>query len=346
MKAGRRQTLGEGEEEMFHDDTQALRALPVEVVAHGLGLESDALAQRQKGGAGYSYWRDPSGELLVIQEQGRRGTPVWWPQSDLSAAGDWLALVQRLRPSLNIGQAKRELRRLAGFANSSSPLPTLAFGQRHRNQSASIRDASAIRIGPLKLIAEPPWAESWLRAKRGLSPHAIAAARAAGMAGVHGGQRMDGALHLNLAFPHADAKAHLCGLEVRGADGIFKGAAGRKAAFVLAPADGACSRILYVTESAIDALALYDYLSLCGRAAWIISTAGRFSDFQSGQIAELAGDLGIATMIGAQDGDEGGDSQAAATRTLAKRVGIGYARILPPGGLKDWGDWAMRRAGC
>ncbi len=87
-------------------ELDSIRQLPPQAVADVLGLAHDPSAQRQHGGAGYSYWRTPDGMLITVR-QGRVGW-VWHPtQRDGGAGGDWLALYQHLNPGASLSLVQR-----------------------------------------------------------------------------------------------------------------------------------------------------------------------------------------------------------------------------------------------
>ena len=308
----------------FIDDTETLRNATPDAVAAALGLTPDEQSQREKGGAGYLYYATPAGQKIVVCAQSRTGSPLWWRPGDAKHAADWFALVQSLRPGLNLGQAKSFLRRALGAmpATVATPAP------------APTTPAPA----PV-LTSAPTWAAGWL-AGRGLSARAIRLAWDAGMSGVE--VEAKGGRFCNLAFPHTDANSNLIGAEIRGHSRAFKGFQGRKGFFLLPSLDA--SDRLCVVESAIDALALFDFMREHGKgAAWICSTAGRPSAGQTAEIESLARDLGIRRLVACQDGDEGGDEQSAAIEALAGRMGAEYKRTRPPTGCKDWSDWAEGR---
>lgn len=309
----------------FTDDTEALRNAAPDLVADALGLTPDEHAQKEKGGAGYLYYTTPDGEKIVVCAQSRTGAPLWWRTGDPAHAGDWFALVQALHPGLNLGQAKAHLRRALGSMPAPVSMPAPA-------------PAHAPAPAPV-LTSAPNWAAGWL-AGRGLSARAIRSALDAGMAGLE--VEAKGGRFCNLAFPHTNGRSDLIGAEIRGHSRAFKGFQGRKGFFLL-PSLEASDR-LCVVESAIDALALFDFMREHGKgAAWICSTAGRPSAGQTAEIESLARDLGIRRLVACQDGDEGGDEQSAAIEALAGRMGAEYKRTRPPTGCKDWSDWAEGR---
>ncbi|MBN8745781.1 MAG: toprim domain-containing protein [Thiomonas arsenitoxydans] len=308
----------------FTDDTEALRNAAPDLVADALGLTPDEQAQKEKGGAGYLYYAMRDGQKIVICTKSRSGAPLWWRPGDAAHAGDWFALVQHLQPGLNLGQAKAHLRRALGSMPAPVSMPTPA----------------PTTPAPAPVLADAPtWAAQWL-AGRGLSARAIRLALDAGMAGV--AAEAKGGRFCNLAFPHTDGRSDLIGAEIRGQGRAFKGFQGRKGVFLL-PALEISDR-LCVVESAIDALALLDFMHEHGKgAAWVMSTAGRPSAAQTAEIESLARDLGIRRLVACQDGDEGGDEQSAAIEALAGRMGAEYKRTRPPTGCKDWSDWAEGR---
>jgi hypothetical protein len=311
----------------FIDDTTALRNLPPAAAAAALGLRPDEQSHREKGGAGYLYYATPSDEKIVVCAAARAGSPLWWRPGDAARAGDWFSLVQHLHPTLNLGQAKAFLRRALGSApaqvSTTAPAPA----------------APSPAPAPV-LTAAPAWAAQWL-AGRGLSARALRAALDAGMAGIEVVAK--GGRFCNLAFPHTNCQSDLVGAEIRGQSRAFKGFSGTKGFFLL-PALEMSDR-LCVVESAIDALALFDFMQENGKGtAWICSTTGRSSAAQVAEIDRLVRDLGIKRVIAAQDSDGGGDEQASVIESLAGRTRVEYKRTTPPTGCKDWGDWAEGRA--
>jgi hypothetical protein len=306
----------------FLDDSNTLRNLPPAAAAAALGLRPDEQSQREKGGAGYLYYATPSDEKIVVCAKSRAGSPIWWRPGDAARAGDWFSLVQHLHPTLNLGQAKAHLRRALGSVTSMpAPAPAPA---------------------PAPVLTDAPTWAAQLLAGRGLSARAIRAAQDAGMCGVDVESKTGGRF-CNLAFPHVNERSDLVGAEIRGQSRAFKGFSGAKGFFLL-PALEAADR-LCVVESAIDALALFDFMQENGKGtAWICSTAGRSSAAQVAEIERLARDLGIKRVIAAQDSDGGGDEQASVIESLAGRTRVEYKRTTPPPGCKDWGEWAEGRA--
>uniref|UniRef100_E6PSI3 Toprim domain-containing protein n=1 Tax=mine drainage metagenome TaxID=410659 RepID=E6PSI3_9ZZZZ len=325
-------------------ELDALRQLPPEAVAGLLGLNHDQAAQRQHGGSGYSYWRTPAGELITIR-QGRAGW-VWHPtQRGGGGGGDWLALYQHINPGANLGHARRALRQaLAG-----------AGGHARASQPLLAPRAATIVIEPpkpLELCEPPAWAVDYLQRERGIPISTINhAARHRVMAGHRPGYRPDpSAVHL--AFPHTTREGIISHAELRGPEGSGDGGTGRskrasrgrKGLWIL-PAQEE-TRTMVVTEGAIKGLACSARLAQADKHAWIVSTGGDPGQAQLQQLAWLAEELGIDTLVLAQDSDQAGNQQAAKCKCAAVlSAPIKTPRFAPPGGFVGWDDWAMAQRG-
>ncbi|OZB56282.1 MAG: hypothetical protein B7X31_15690 [Thiomonas sp. 13-66-29] len=311
-------------------ELDALRQLPPVTVADLLGLAHDQAAQRQHGGAGYTYWRLPDATLITVR-QGRTGW-IWHPtQRDGGGGGDWLALYQHLHPGASLGHARRVLRQAlagaGGHARASAPL--LA------PQAAT---ATVEPPKPLKLCEPPAWAVDYLRRERGIPADTIEHALA--MRAIAGHRPAINAVHL--AFPHTlrdglQAHAELRGpIEANGARSK-KASRGAKGLWILPPEVE--SRTLVVTEGAIKGLALHAKPAQASKQAWIVSTGGDPGQAQLQQLAWLAEELGIDTLVLAQDSDGPGDQQARKCAAVLP-ASIKTKRFTPPSGFVGWDDWA------
>ncbi|WP_158540942.1 ABC transporter substrate-binding protein [Thiomonas sp. X19] len=322
-----------------HDRAEltALRQLPPQAVAEILGLTHDQAAQRQHGGAGYSYWRTSSDELITVC-RGRTGW-IWHPtKRGAGGGGDWLALHQHINQGANLGHARRALRQaLAGGhaapARASMPLPA--------PQAAA---ATVEPPKPLALCEAPAWAIDYLHGQRGIPlstiKHALAMRAVAGH--VPGHPPYPRAVHL--AFPHVQPDQAVTWAELRGPRETDvarskKGSRGKKGLWILPPVTE--SRVLVVTESAIKGLALHARLAQASKPAWVVSTGGDPGQHQQQMLAWLVDELGIETAALAQDNDTPGHHQADRLVAALRAPGAKVVRMAPPAPCKGWDDWVL-----
>jgi hypothetical protein len=180
-------------------------------------------------------YRRGEGEILIINHDGHG----WWdPQS--AAKGDVFDLAQHLDPSLNLGQVRKELRRLVGVAP--------AFPETLR---ASLSDAPDRPVAdrwkrrPRLRPGSPAW--SYLCGQRRIPTSIPTAAAAADIV-------RDGSFR-TAWFAHRGADGVVSHVEIRGPN--YKGSlrGGIKTLFRFDRAgEGVCR--LAVTEAPIDALSL------------------------------------------------------------------------------------------
>ena len=321
-----------------HDraELDALRQLPPQAVADVLGLAHDQAAQRQHGGAGYSYWRTECGVLITVC-MGRTGW-LWHPtKRDAGGGGDWLALYQHINPGANLGHARRALRQaLAGghVAPAQGSAPLLA-------PQAAVTTVKPSR--PLELCEPPAWAMDYLKRERGVPADTIEHALTYGaIAGHRPGYKPDPqAVHI--AFPHTLRDGMQTHAELRGpgeADGqrSKKASRGTKGLWVLPPV--APSNVLVVVEGAIKGLAVHARLAQAGKPAWIVSTGGDPGRHQQQLMAWLVTELSITTVALAQDRDQPGEHQAdRLVAALRDAPALKTVRMAPPAGCKGWDDW-------
>ncbi|MHB1668989.1 MAG: toprim domain-containing protein [Thiomonas sp.] len=326
-----------------HDraELDAIRQLPPQAVADQLGLTHDQAAQRRHGGAGagYTYWRLASGELITVR-QGRTGW-VWHPtKRDRQGGGDWLTLHQHINPGATLGHARRALRAALHGGHAAAPA--------RASQPLLAPRAATAAVGPpkpLQLCASPAWAVDYLHRERRIPmstiDHAVAMRTIAGH--VPGYQPEPEAVRL--AFPHVQADWGVTWAELRGpreADGTRskKASRGRKGLWILPPSKE--TRALVVTEAAIKGLAVHTKLAAAGKPAWIVSTGGQPGQAQLDMLAWLVAELGIETLALAQDNDDPGHHQAdRLADALRDEPGVRVVRMAPPEPCKGWDDWVL-----
>ncbi len=321
-------------------ELDALRQLPPRAVADVLGLAHDQAAQRQHGGAGYSYWRTPAGDLITIR-MGRAGW-IWHPtkRGAGDGGGDWVALYQHINPGANLGHARRALRQaLAGghVAPAQGSAPLLA-------PQAAVTTVKPSR--PLELCEPPAWGMDYLLHERGIPSSTLDQAMAMRVVAGHVPGYSPDPRAMHLAFPHVQPDQTVTWAELRGpreADGTRskKGSRGVKGLWILPPT--AESRILIVTEGVIKGLALHARLAQANREAWIVSTGGDPGQHQKQMLALLVRELSITLVALAQDGDTPGQHQA--DRLAAALHAVRTTRWAPPDGCKGWDDWVLACAG-
>ena len=99
---------------------------------------------------------------------------------------------------------------------------------------------------------------------------------------------------------------------------------------------------MVVTEGAIKGLALHAKLAQASKRAWIVSTGGDPGQAQLQHLAWLAEELGIDTLVLAQDRDQPGEHQAdRLTAALRNARGRKVVRMAPPEPWKGWDDWIL-----
>jgi hypothetical protein len=269
-------------------------------------------------------FRRGPGEILIINHGGRG----WWdPQSE--AKGDVFDLVQRLRPSLNFGMVRRELRQLAGIAPS---YPTLEL----RRSRERIPMGSRWQERPRLTHGSRTW--RYLADHRALPPCVLVAATAADVIreGPSG----------SAWFAHRDGDGAITGIEMRGPK--FRGftANGTKPLFRLPGSSGRIVRIV-LGEGPITVTSLAAFERLRADTLYAATGGGMGPETIAAIQALLASLVGepSASLVSAADNDAAGKRHAARHEALALEAQVRFERLPPPNGLKDWNDVLRRSRG-
>lgn len=253
-------------------------------------------------------YRRGEGEIIIVQAHGG-----WWDPTRAAgsqgAAGDVIALLQRLRPGTSLGEVRKVLRPLIGQEPTYQPLDRVACDRVDYAQRWS--------------WARPPQGDAlaYLTRTRAIPPEIVSIAV---RANVLRGWR-DTAW-----FLHSDAEGRPTGAEMRGPSfrGFTKNAT--KCLFRLSPSPELFSRLV-VTEAAIDALS---YAALFGVTAGTtyVSTGGGVGPETAASLRVLMASLAEvqgAEVVAATDADSAGDRFAAALAAMAAEAGVFYRRHRP-----------------
>jgi hypothetical protein len=228
--------------------------------------------------------------------------------------------VRHLDPGLSFGDACRLLR---GFVGCASTAPELLFPDRPVPVAERWNRRRPLSHG------SPAWV--YLTRQRGLPERILTAAARADVVreGPYG----------SAWFAHRDGIGVLTGIEMRGPDWLGFSAGGGKALFRLDCGPGRASRIA-VAESAIDALSLAAIEDLRADTLYA-ATAGGMGPATITALQQLLQDPAAepaALLIAATDADDAGGRYAARLAAMAADRRVGFERLLPPYGLKDWND--------
>jgi hypothetical protein len=264
-------------------------------------------------------FRRGPGKIVIVNHDGRG----WW--DPLSAAkGDILSLAQYLDPSLDFSASCRLLRELVGITPTLPSVlpvkrltvPAIPIATRWERRAHLSRGSSAWR---------------YLVDTRGLPASILQSAAVADV--VREGPRG------SAWFAHRDAAGRLTGIEMRGPGWRKFSAGGEKTLFRLSAGVAVPPRVA-VCEAAIDALSL---AALEGPRADTLYTAtaggmGPATTAALHHILEALAGERTAMIVAATDADGAGRHHAARLKELAVTAHVGFAEILPPGGLNDWND--------
>ena len=283
--------------------------------------------QLDKRGSTRSCWKYRRGalETIIVNHHGRG----WWSAGDRTSKGDVIALAQHLDPGLNLGHARKLLRRLVGL----SPCCPVALRQPKRGRAAVPAQQRWDRARRLRR-GSPAW--DYLAGARGLPESVLAAADAAG--GIREGS------YGCAWFAYRDQAGAVTGIEMRGP--AFRGLneGGAKTLFRLPGGRGRLLRIT-VNEAPINALSLAALEGL-RRDTLYLSTAGGMGPRTLACLQALLRDAAPdprAVLVSATDADAAGDRYACDLADLAAAAGVRHRRLRPQGGLNDWNDvWRAR----
>lgn len=269
-------------------------------------------------------WRRGSGEIVIVNHQGRG----WWdptrPGNDRSGMGDVFTLVQHLDPGLNFGQVRKVLRGMIGMRPSN---PRMERDRERAAPAVPVADRWAAQR-PLAR-GSPTW--SYLTQERGLPASVLEAASAVD------GLRED--RRGTAWFAHRDDAGVLTGIDMRGPNWRGFAADATKTLFRL-PGSPAPAGRLAVCEAPIDALSLAAIEGLRGDTLYVSTTGG-----MGPQTLECLALLLIrmsalpdAVLDACTDADAAGCRYAMHLKEMAASAGVDYARSVPPDGLNDWNN--------
>ncbi len=276
-------------------------------------------------------YRRASGEVVIVNHDGRG----WWDPhklpSEASARGDVFSLVQRLDPTLNFGQARQALWSLVGIA------PTFPAVTRPRRGTAEL-PLPSLRWQAQRRLRRGSSTWRYLTAKRRL-PTAVlemAAAFDAVREGPHG----------SAWFAHRANDGQVTGIEMRGPRYRSFTANSTKSLFRVSASKGIITRLV-VAEAPIDVLSFAALERIRADTLYVATGGGMGPGTLAaleGLLAELA-PRASARMVVATDADKAGERYAMQLSAMAAGAGVAPERAQPPDGLKDWNDAVTARAG-
>ena len=294
-------------------------------------------------------WRRGSGEIVIVNHDGRG----WWdpqrPGTDRTGKGDVFTLAQYLDPGLNFGHVRKLLRGLVGLAPS--------YPMQERRQAAHGKPAipvadlwawrSRLRHG------SATWC--YLTGERALPAAVLAAA-----------DRFDAVRegpHGSAWFAHRDQTGALTGIDMRGPDwrgfskssdkSLFRlpgeAAQGSGGEAVGIGGGGGTDTLtrLAVCEAPIDALSLAALEGLRADTLYV-STTGGMGPLTLACLQALLQDLAAhpeGVLAAATDADAAGERYAAHLMAMAQAAGVRSERLVPSGGQNDWNDQLKQRDG-
>jgi len=277
-------------------------------------------------------WRRASGEIVIVNHDGRG----WWdpqrPGTDRGGKGDVFTLAQHLDPALNFGHVRKLLRGMVGLAPSYPML--------ERRQEA--RDKPAVPVADLwsrrSRLRRGSATWGYLTGERALPAAVLAAADL--FDAVREGP------HASAWFAHRDGTGVLTGIDMRGPDWRGFSKASDKSLFRLPGGTGLLTR-LAVCEAPIDALSLAALEGLRADTLYI-STTGGMGPLTLACLDALLQDLAAhpeGVLAAATDADVAGERYAAHLMAMAEAAGVRSERLVPPGGQNDWNDAVQQRNG-
>ncbi len=277
-------------------------------------------------------WRRGSGEIVIVNHDGRG----WWdpqrPGTDRAGKGDVFTLAQYLDPGLNFGHVRKLLRGMVGLAPS--------YPMQERRQAA--HDKPAIPVADLwawrSRLRRGSATWNYLTGERALPAAVLAAADL--FDAVREGPRG------SAWFAHRGDDGVLTGIDMRGPDWRGFSKSSDKSLFRLPGGTGLLTR-LAVCEAPIDALSLAALEGLRGDTLYV-STTGGMGPLTLACLDALLQDLAAhpeGVLAAATDADAAGERYAAHLMAMAEAAGVRSERLVPPDGQKDWNDLLKQRNG-
>lgn len=296
-------------------------AIDLRGYAVSLGYELD----RRESWRGSSVMRHGSGDKIIVKRDHDQHY-VYFSVRDEADNGSIIDLAMR-RKSLNLGQARRELRPWIGKeAAVLSVFPALPV-------SAKNRIAVDTEFRRMTDAEHHPYLEN----ERGLPAFLLTAPRFAGRVQI---DRLG-----NAVFPHFDLEG-LCGYEIKNRN--FTGfARGGEKGLWLSHRENGDSRLV-LAESAIDALSYAALFPAPGTR--YASIGGEMTARQPGLVQAAIKRLsGACEVVAAMDADEAGQKLSSLILEAVERSAMETGRkdfrfrSHTPSGAKDWND-ALRIA--
>jgi len=277
-------------------------------------------------------WRRGSGEIVIVNNDGRG----WWdpqrPGTDRAGKGDVFTLAQYLDPGLNFGHVRKLLRGMVGLAPS--------YPMQERRQA--MHDKPAIPVADLwawrSRLRRGSATWGYLTGERALPAAVLAAADL--FDAVREGPRG------SAWFAHRDHAGVLTGIDMRGPDWRGFSKSSDKSLFRLPGGTDLLTR-LAVCEAPIDALSLAALEGLRADTLYV-STTGGMGPLTLACLQALLQDLAAqpeGVLAAATDADAAGERYAAHLMAMAAVVGVRSERLVPPGGQNDWNDAVQQRNG-
>ncbi|KDE19244.1 hypothetical protein AZ09_13145 [Acetobacter aceti 1023] len=295
-----------------------------EVVLEREGYRLDRAATAQRSAKNLKFRRG-EGEIIIVNHGGKG----WWDPTnpDRSARGDVFKLVQHLKPGLNLGHVRRELRNLIGLEPS--------YEVRERTKPAQAGQVTKRDPAWMWEHRNPPQSGSaawrYLSEDRGLPDRVLEAA-------VKQNLLREGPKG-TAWFAHHDNQGSLSGMEMRGPEyrGFSTGGIGKRLFRFEANPGTQPSRIV-VAEAAIDALS-FAAMDRFSSNTLYLSTAGGMSPESVRELKQLLAATAKqpeGRLVIAVDNDQQGDHYAAMFSEMAQEVGLWNGRALPKSPGSDW----------
>jgi len=269
-------------------------------------------------------WRRGTGEIVIVNHEGRG----WWdpqrPGSDRAGKGDVFSLTQYLDPSLNFGQVRKLLRGMVGQAPS---YPAVERQRETRSPAVPV----AQRWERRRRLGRGSATWGYLTGKRALSAAVLVAADRcdAVREGPYG----------SAWFAHRDHAGVLTGIDMRGPGWRGFAEDADKSLFRLPGSTDVLTR-LAVCEAPIDALSLAALEGVRAETLYV-ATSGGMGPQTLACLDALLQDLAAqpdGVLVAATDADAPGKRYAAHLAEMAKAAGVRSERLVPPDGQNDWND--------
>ena len=276
---------------------------------------------RNESWRGSAVMRHANGDKVIVKRDAD-GHYVYFSVRDDSDNGTIIDLVKNRR-RMNLGEARKVLRRWTGHAVDTASYPPLPHTAKDRRgvETSFVKMAIAI---------DHPYLEQ----ERALSRSLLQSARFIGR--IRSDARV-GLAFPNAVFPHYDRDG-LCGYEIKNTGGFTGFAKGGSKGLWLSRRQPNDSQLVFC-ESAIDALSHATLFPAAGTR--YASIGGKLNPQQPGLVLdEIMRMPQGSEIVAAMDADADGDSLDVVieeTLNLTRRSDLTF-RIHRPVGFKDWND--------